>query len=399
MHTLTFGLKSAKPPLGGSKLGQKRKAVFDNEQEEEPEDDNDAFAGLQKPKPKTTRLKPSLDDDAEPLRKSPKLGGPSSQSASGTSKYTNLSALRSAKLHNQEASQIDSSVYDYDAAYDTFHAPKEKKDADGTASGPKYMTNLLQSAEIRKRDQLRAKEKLLQKEREAEGDEFADKEKFVTEAYKKQQEEVRRMEEEEEKRLEAEEERRKKGGGMTEFNKSLLRREEERQAEIARAAEEAKKRKDAGEDVENNDGKMELDENKMAAKLNQQGASIVVNDEGEIVDKRQLLGAGLNIAPTQPGATIQKKPAALAQRPQDFRRSDKTRDARQDQRERQTRMIEQQIEEMNKKQQEAEEAERKEVEEKSKSRLTDDIKMSAKERFLQRKREREEAAEKGSAGG
>jgi coiled-coil domain-containing protein 55 len=37
-------------------------------------------------------------------------------------------------------------------------------------------------AEIRKKDRLRAEERKIQREREAEGNEFADKEKFVTSA-------------------------------------------------------------------------------------------------------------------------------------------------------------------------------------------------------------------------
>jgi coiled-coil domain-containing protein 55 len=58
----------------------------------------------------------------------------------------------------------------------------------------------LNSAVTRKLDYVRAEEKLIQREREAEGDEFADKEKFVTQAYKDQMAEVRRAEEEEKKR-------------------------------------------------------------------------------------------------------------------------------------------------------------------------------------------------------
>jgi len=46
-------------------------------------------------------------------------------------------------------------------------------------------------------DHLRAEEKMIQREREAEGDEFRDKEAFVTQAYKDQMAEVRRAEEEE----------------------------------------------------------------------------------------------------------------------------------------------------------------------------------------------------------
>lgn len=41
---------------------------------------------------------------------------------------------------------------------------------------------------------------MIQREREAEGDEFVDKEQFVTQAYKDQMAEVRKAEEEEKKR-------------------------------------------------------------------------------------------------------------------------------------------------------------------------------------------------------
>ena len=59
------------------------------------------------------------------------------------------------------------------------------------------MDKLLASAETRKRDYLLAQEKKYKKEREEEGDEFKGKEKFVTNAYKRQQEEIRKAEEEE----------------------------------------------------------------------------------------------------------------------------------------------------------------------------------------------------------
>ncbi len=44
---------------------------------------------------------------------------------------------------------------------------------------------------------MRAEEKMIQREREAEGDEFRDKETFVTQAYRDQMAEVRKAEEEE----------------------------------------------------------------------------------------------------------------------------------------------------------------------------------------------------------
>jgi len=59
------------------------------------------------------------------------------------------------------------------------------------------MAQAIASAATRKLDRIRAEEKMLEKERELEGDEFADKDKFVTQAYKDQMAEVRRAEEEE----------------------------------------------------------------------------------------------------------------------------------------------------------------------------------------------------------
>lgn len=65
---------------------------------------------------------------------------------------------------------------------------------------PKYINSLLTFAATRKLDHLRAEEKMMQREREAEGDQYMDKESFVTQAYKDQMEEVRKAEEEEKKR-------------------------------------------------------------------------------------------------------------------------------------------------------------------------------------------------------
>jgi len=59
----------------------------------------------------------------------------------------------------------------------------------------------METAELRKQDRLRAEDKMIAKEREREGDEFKDKEEFVTPSYLKQQEELRKLEQEE-KRLE-----------------------------------------------------------------------------------------------------------------------------------------------------------------------------------------------------
>ena len=108
----------------------------------------------------------------------------------------------SRKAEKAAAAKIeDPSIYDYDGAWEVMkrvdRSKKKTEEIDTALRKPKYMEDLLAAAEIRRRDQLRAKEKMLQKEREEEGEEFKDKESFVTGAYKKQQEEMRKLEEEE----------------------------------------------------------------------------------------------------------------------------------------------------------------------------------------------------------
>ncbi|KAK5056842.1 hypothetical protein LTR84_012374 [Exophiala bonariae] len=410
MPALAFGL-GAKPKQGLSRPPQKRKAIFDDDDDDDDDEDRDESESAPPPpqfaaKKSLKPLKPisGFDDDddgnQEPAQKSPTLSKPGLQGSGsktliggGPDKYTNLSALRSARLHDEESSKIDASVYDYDAAYETFHVPKEKKTNSVEDSKPKYMGSLMDSADVRKRDQLRAREKLLQREREAEGDEFADKEKFVTGAYKKQQEELKIMEEEEKKREALEEERRRKGGGMTAFHKRMLEKDEERMKSIKEAEDAALKRKEHGEEVivEAED---EESESKIAQELIEKGARIIVNDDGEVVDKRQLLSAGLNSAPKKPGTQQSTANAKATSTPQEYRKSSKAQDARMSQRERQTRMMERQIEEIEERQKQAEAEEQRAQQEKNKSKITESDKMGARERFLQRKKEREEEARK-----
>jgi hypothetical protein len=68
---------------------------------------------------------------------------------------------------------------------------------------PKYMNQLLESKKIRERDRLRAQDVKIRREREKEGDEFDDKEVFVTSAYKALQEEMIKASEVEEKERES----------------------------------------------------------------------------------------------------------------------------------------------------------------------------------------------------
>ncbi|PKY02746.1 hypothetical protein P168DRAFT_272225 [Aspergillus campestris IBT 28561] len=323
-----------------------------------------------------------------------------------TAEYTNLSALHSSRKHAQQAEDLDPSIYSYDAVYDSLQAakPQKNKSKKSGAEGeeeevPRYMTSLLRSAEVRKRDQLRARDRMLAKEREAEGDEFADKEKFVTAAYKAQQEEMRRVEQEEAERERAEAERRKKNGdvGMLGFYRDVLSRGEEEHAAAMRAADEAAKRVKEGvagteEEEKEKEASKEKTEAQVAAELNARGARVAVNDEGSVVDKRQLLSAGLNVAP-KPKAAPSAAPGGGAARPAAKVRADGApTSGRAGQRARQTEMIAAQLEKQAQEEAAAEAAKQKELEERSRSRKSGTDVSSARERFLARKKEREAAA-------
>jgi hypothetical protein len=442
--TLSYGLNLAsrrapsKADLKGTAGQKRKKTIFDSDSDDDQDggaqggggDSNRGgvveiatLGGLSSPRsPRSPKEKPSDEPSAKrraaEKQKSPlpttsaktKTGG----GANGAKNFVNLSSLHASKKHAQEAASLDPTIYDYDAIYDSLHPEKKKStsaatDPDGASQGPKYIGALLRSAEVRKRDQLRARDKLLAREREAEGDEFADKEKFVTAAYRAQQEEVRRIEAEEAEREKLEEERRKKGLGMTSFYKDVLERDEKKHEEAMRAAAEAAARKRAGslEDAEKNAAAAaaetpgeEKSAEQIAAELNARGARIIVNEEGEVVDKRQLLSAGLNVAPKPKAAATAGKEssasraAAAASRPSD--RAGGPASARTMQRARQTEMIATQLEERVRKEREEEEKRLRELAEKNKSKKAESDIMSAKERYLARKREREKAKEQGT---
>ena len=300
MSKLSYGLNITKKPssLASRPTPAKRKPVFDNDDESGEEDENDVgdhaesiqtIDGVKSPRNENpNKFKPPENSKTgkPPVRKPPQI-----------SQFGDLSTNHSTFKHSKGAQEIDPSIYEYDAVYDSLHAkPASKKSSSDPndaeqAKKPKYMAQLLAASEVRKRDQVRAKEKMLAKEREAEGDEFADKEKFVTAAYKRQQEEMRKAEQEEaEREKQAEERRRREGGGMKSLYKSMLDRDEERHQQTMRQMEEMKKSGYVKPlEPEEPSTKKEKSEEELAK---EKGA--LLNEDGQVVDKRQLLNAGLN---------------------------------------------------------------------------------------------------------
>ncbi|XP_050530432.1 nuclear speckle splicing regulatory protein 1 isoform X1 [Daktulosphaira vitifoliae] len=109
---------------------------------------------------------------------------------------------RTSNLIIDRALEEDATVFQYDEVYDEMELKKghldgkKKKEVDRK---PKYIQNLLVQAEKRKIEYERRNERMIQKEREAEGDAFKDKEAFVTSSYKKKLEELKEMDEEDKK--------------------------------------------------------------------------------------------------------------------------------------------------------------------------------------------------------
>ncbi|KAB8289864.1 hypothetical protein EYC80_010495 [Monilinia laxa] len=389
---LSYGLNLTKKPNGAKQPPTKRKPIFggddDSDEDTRPGDggieeigelgeissEQNVTKPIQKKGPPISiGSKPKLN----PLNKTP------------ISMYGDLSSSLTSKKYAETAAELDENIYDYDAVYDSLK-PKKKIVNEEEERKPKYMSNLIAAAAVRKRDSTIAEEKKLAREREAEGDEFADKEKFVTSAYKKQQEENRRLEEEE--RLKEEEEQRKnKGTGMTNFYKNMLEKGEQKHAEVVKAAEERIKQGPQDDTAEEEKTKTDAD---IAREINEKRAgTIAVNDEGQVVDKRELLKGGLNVIPKA------KLTSNVNSSRSESTASDRGRGnafvgaggGKQAMRERQSRMMEAQLEQATKRALEEEEEERKKVERASKSRKTEGDIMSAKERYLARKREAEEA--------
>lgn len=403
---LSYGLNITKKqkPIGFRPPPGKRKPIFDDG---DSDDDNAAsgsaaveeigeFGGLDLPSKSSSSKPPSKLSSKPPSNplsgKPPPPSGAKSKSQP-QSVYGDLSTSFSSSKHAATAEALDASIYDYDAVYDSLKPQKQVTEADKERK-PKYMTSLLAAAAVRKRDATIAEERKLAREREAEGEEYADKEKFVTEAYKKQQA-ANRIAEAEEKEREEREAKENKNTGFTGFYKDLLEKDEKRHKEIVKAAEERTK---AGPVKEEEEGE-EKSEAQLAREINERKeGAIAVNDEGQVVDKRQLLKGGLNLLP-------KPKSAAPAARHNRDAMADRGRGGfvgagggKQAMRERQTRMMEAQLEAATKRAREEEEEEREKVESASKSRKTEGEIMGAKERYLLRKKEAEEAKKREAEG-
>ncbi|KAJ3786271.1 coiled-coil domain-containing protein 55-domain containing protein [Lentinula aff. detonsa] len=364
---------------------------------------------LNKPKTTVPAAAPSFKqptafsafDDDEPVDAAPTASS-SKESVSANKKLLAQNVLTSKKLKKQmeEEKKVDSTVYEYDEVWDKMQMAKlqqkETKEAESKRK-PKYIHDLLSSAATRKLDHLRAEEKMMQRERELEGDEFADKESFVTQAYQDQMEEVRKAEEEEKKR----DELKKKQGtstGLAQFYRKLL--EDSEQSHEATVA--ATQKPIIGPQgplpnmtITKPPDFAPLSDLERARIAREEGKEVELNDDNQIIDKRDLLSGGLNLSGTNT-RTLKMLSAAGPGANMDnvqVHRAVGTAAGRREINERRHREIERQMEEEQERvRKEREREEHEKTQRIIAKRNTEEDVESARTRFLERKRRKLEEA-------
>jgi coiled-coil domain-containing protein 55 len=245
-----------------------------------------------------------------------------------------------------------------------------KNEEENKKRDPKYMSASFAASEQRKIDRQRAEAKKIQREREQEGDLYENTEAFVTDAYKQQMEEIRKAEEEEKMN---EKYTRQKNKGAASFYKDML-SEQDRAHQAAVEASNSSKR---GKDSEPKEEIIDDSESRRKARIQeatQKGLDVQINDENEVVDERSLLTAGLNTFSSQKKrqkmeSDVERRRLPDSNYSDDYHHSRRRKlseihDVRQAQRERQSRMIEEQMLAL---QREREEEERKQEAEKKKA--------------------------------
>ena len=143
------------------------------------------------------------------------------------------------------AADVDPSIYDYDGVYDQMKADESAKISArvGAAAGgeggrktSRYIGTLKQAAKVREREFDRVYERQLLKEQEEEKAKFGDTERYVTAAYKQQLQESRKWDAEDARAAELEEQTSASSAGMHGFYANLLTKNIGMGADVDKAA-------------------------------------------------------------------------------------------------------------------------------------------------------------------
>jgi coiled-coil domain-containing protein 55 len=228
------------------------------------------------------------------------------------------------------------------------------------------MGDLIAAAAQRKLYLEKAKDRRLQKERELEKDIYGDKEQFVTEAYLEKQRELQRLEMEEKMREEQEADPRRPRN-LALFYSSIDSKHQVDDKTIAQLKDYERAKENA---------KLEQDKQ---TKLKIEQGLVQVNESGEIIDNLQLLQGGIN-APIR-AKMIPKEDLKVNEQQSTDKKEHLKR----------VQTAAAQKSEHIKQKEHQKETQEKDLQSKLKSSLDKESIMSAKERFLQRKRQRENA--------
>lgn len=141
-------------------------------------------------KPSTRLLAFASDSDSDDETKKKKI--PIVQS---------ITQKRQARVIQEDALKEDPTIFQYDEVYEEMSANREeaKKAKSTECRQSKYINKLLVAADKRKIEYETRIERKVQKEREAEGDKYKDKEVFVTAAYREKLEAMKKVAEEAER--------------------------------------------------------------------------------------------------------------------------------------------------------------------------------------------------------
>ncbi|KAI8900261.1 coiled-coil domain-containing protein 55-domain containing protein [Globomyces pollinis-pini] len=294
----------------------------------------------------------------------------------------------------EEALKEDPNVFDYDAVYDDLKRIEmyKKQKRDGTDDGStkkkaRYMENLIKTAKERKIYLERAEQRRVQKERETNEELYGNKEEFVTDAYLAKQAELKRLEEEERiKELQEADPNRERD--ITGFYRDILEKVDDDHS-LMKGPVSQKIIQQIKEEEEL------LETEKSALKNQLKTKNVQLNDNEEVVDKRQLLSGGLNLT----AKTIRKQTLEEQERQKELeeikakkleeeaikREYLRKRQQAKEQHERNRKYVEEQKMKVEEEKQKARELEEKELTEKLKSKVSNNVVMDAKARYLARK--------------
>ncbi|XP_037726579.1 nuclear speckle splicing regulatory protein 1 [Drosophila subpulchrella] len=158
--------------------------------------------GQQKKAPAKPAVKPAIFDESSASESDDDRNAPQLKpKTSGVTSGPSLMERRVARRQQEKALAEDPTIFQYDELYDDMDSKREeaKQSKSQEPRKPKYIGRLMEHAERRKLEKELRIERQVQKDREAEGEMYKDKDTYVTAAYRKKLESIRQMQEQEQR--------------------------------------------------------------------------------------------------------------------------------------------------------------------------------------------------------